>query len=179
MLDNRLSSIAISFGMRPKDRCWEAQQTIAELRARNQRLEEQRKVMMQRLSELQAQARLPQASAHQASAASDHNGADIGEALKALASSVGESMRELKEIVSPKARKKPVFTGVGLPSPSSPRKGSSKPQVFSTPKPPPGRRPAPPEMFDIGSEQDEGEEEENIEHDPVINPDAEDHEGSK
>ena len=135
--------------------------------------------------------------------------------MKALASSVGETVRELKEIVSPKARKKPkpkpkesskphvnmftgtvttsapnsygfscaprlpVFTGVGLPSPSSPRKGSSKPQLVSTHKPPPGRHPpAPPEMFDVGSELDEGEEEDNIEHDPVINPDDEDYEGS-
>ena len=41
----------------------------------------------------------------QAAGAKAHNGADISEALKALAASVGDTMRELREIVSPNAAK--------------------------------------------------------------------------
>ena len=107
----------------------QANETIASLQARNRELEEQQEEMMQRIAMIQAEMQSIKAqqqsqadTSHlhaervpQASRAQDQNGTEISEALKALAASVGETMKELREIVSPKASKpKSKAKGSGL-----------------------------------------------------------------
>ena len=97
-----------------------ANHTISSLQARNQELEAQRQQMQQQIAMLQAsvQTMVEQqkqqvdmshthaANIAQAAQGPNQNGADVSEALKALAASMGETMKELREIVSPKGSPK-------------------------------------------------------------------------
>ena len=97
-----------------------ANQTISSLQVRNQELEAQQQQMQQQIAMLQAtmqnmiaQQNLQADTSHthaanitQAAQGPNQNGADVSEALKALAASVGETMKELREIVSPEGSPK-------------------------------------------------------------------------
>ena len=116
-----------------------ANQTISSLQVRNQELEAQQQQMQQQIAMLQAtmqnmiaQQKLQADTSHthaanitQAAQGPNQNGADVSEALKALAASVGETMKELREIVSPKGSPKRNRLG------RSARRGESSGQGFT------------------------------------------------
>ena len=94
-----------------------ANQAISSLQARNRELEDQHQQLRQQMDILQAnmqqmmarqQLQADTSGTHAASIAQayqapNQNGSDVSEALKALAASVGETMNELRTLVSPKA----------------------------------------------------------------------------
>ena len=117
-----------------------ANQTISSLQVRNQELEAQQQQMQQQIAMLQAtmqnmiaQQKLQADTSHthaanitQAAQGPNQNGADVSEALKALAASVGETMKELREIVSPKGSPKRNKLGrsAQVPEENPPARGS-------------------------------------------------------
>ena len=117
-----------------------ANQTISSLQVRNQELEAQQQQMQQQIVMLQAtmqnmiaQQKLQADTSHthaanitQAAQGPNQNGADVSEALKALAASVGETMKELREIVSPKGSPKRNKLGrsARIPEENPPVRGS-------------------------------------------------------
>ena len=187
-----------------KQQLTQSESMIVELRQRNAQLEQQQSEMMQQMAQLQSMVHQMQAvHAQQTDTSHVHarqieslNGADpnmtaVADAMKALATHVGETMNELKQVIlasSPgrKARAK----SAGIPasghasgsasSPSSfipraaspiaappaapshvPAKASAK-VVFEKHKPaaPPPSPPGP-DVYELASHLEEGEEEEN------------------
>ena len=196
-----------------KQQLTQSESMIVELRQRNAQLEQQQSEMMQQMAQLQSMVHQMHAiHAQQTDTSPVHaqqiespNGADpnmtaVADAMKALATHVGETMNELKQVIlasspttSPKAKaqgRKAKAKSVGIPASGQASGSASSPVSFiphaalpiaappaapahvpakasakallakrkpaAPPPPPPG-----PDVYELASHLEEGEEEEN------------------